>query len=170
MLHSRRKRLEELAAQEASGASFWTDEFERTLRRKIVLLARRLVDSVHDGARYLERARELILADEGWFHLHDNNMRAATDMLNYVISAPDQMMPTVIEALSVAFHDRQLAYDTGGHAAGGIFDETVEVLLREHRISFELIDSRMVEFSSRALHMELMRVHGRNPGVYAAPF
>jgi hypothetical protein len=36
------------------------------------------------------------------------------------------------------------------------FDGTVNVTLREHRVSYELINTDMVEFSSRELHVEVV--------------
>lgn len=156
MLHNRRKRLEALAAEEAAGATFWTNEFEAAARRKIVLFARKLAEGTYEGGVFLERARELILHDEGVFYLHDGHGYAPDDMLNYILRAPDEMMPTVIEALAAAFRDRRLQQQAGAWQAADAFDTVLEVILREHRIQFELIDGRMVEFSSRELHVNVI--------------
>jgi hypothetical protein len=156
VLHRRRKRLEELAALEAEGENFWSDEFDLAARTKIVLVVRKIAEMYYEGSTFLNRARDLILTDEGLFYLHERNVYAADDMLRYLMSASDEMMPTAIEALAAAFRDNRLRHASGGWDASEIFESTIAVILREHRIKFELIDGHMVEFSSRALHVDVV--------------
>lgn len=156
MLHNRRQRLEALAAREAAGESFWTERFDESFRTKTHLLCQKLLATSHFGDLVLEHARELIRFDEGLFALVSASYSAEYDMLQYILHADDSMVPTVIEALSVAFHDPQLMASTRLWGADEAFDEAINVFLTEGRISFELIDQRMVAFESRALHVEVV--------------
>jgi len=156
VLHNRRKRLRELAEKEAAGTSFWTDKFGGTVRTKIL---HALSDSAgqYGVATACEIARGQILRDEGLQYLANRTTNPANDFVTYLMTCPDSMVPTVIEAAAVILNDYSFQnkvafkYDTGE-----VFRARIEEILREHRISFELINGEMVEFSSRELHSEVV--------------
>ena len=154
MLHRRRKRLEEMARHEAEGTVFWTDIFDEPARTKI-LHAFRDSAGEYDLDTYCRYARGLILRDEGWMSLTSPAANPVTDFLNYIMVCGDDMMPTVIEAMVAALD---------GANVGGISQwegrnrirALIPTILREHRISFDLIQNQMVEFSSREMHEAVM--------------
>lgn len=148
MLHSRRRRLADLASREAAGESFWTEEFDQRARVRIVHAFR---DAVGDWGDYYTYARDAILRDEGLFYLVNRSMTADQDLLNYATSAGDDMMPTVIEAMSAACSG-PINVQTGRWDRTASFDETIRIILREHRLSYDLIEGQMIPFSTRELH------------------
>lgn len=153
MLYSRRKRLAELAAREAAGESFWTDEFDRAVRTKVILAFQH---SAGDFGEYYVYARQAILHDEGMFYLSNPKMTAVDDLVNYLRTCEDSMVPTIIEAMSQACSDGSFNAATGNWDRAGTFDAVVNVILREHRISYELTGNQMIPFSAKELHEEVV--------------
>jgi hypothetical protein len=149
-LFSRRRRLAELAAQEAKGASFWSTSFDQKFRNKLI---HAFTDAARDYlGNYAEAARDQILRDEGLMHLVGPNNSEINDLLNFILICDDQMMPTVIEALATALRDTHVPFVYSNGGALQEFQETVATALREHRLSYDFINGEMVEFSSRELH------------------
>jgi hypothetical protein len=152
LLYSRRKRLAELAAREARCESFWTVKFDESVRTRLVHSFR----SASNFIDYYAHAREAILRDEGKFYLHDSSMAAEKDLISYLMTCQDEMVPTVIEAMSQACDDPRLNQATGNWDRSATFDASVNVILREHRISYELNNSQMIPFSAKELHEEIV--------------
>jgi hypothetical protein len=148
LLYSRRKRLAELAAREAAGESFWTDKFDDSVRTKFILAFRYATKGRSD---YGSLARNAILHDEGIFFLCVSTMEPADDFDNFVLTCEDEMMPTAVEAMSQACADRFLNAAFANLNAES-FDPAVNLILREHRISHELMSHQMVPFSAKELH------------------
>ena len=88
MLYARRKRLEALAQAEAAGKSFWSTEFDRHARMKLVHAFR---DSCPEYLRetYAGFARGLILRDEGLPYLHDPRENVLTDLVKYILTCDE---------------------------------------------------------------------------------
>lgn len=154
MLHRRRQRLKEIADREAAGEAFWTDKFDIAVRTKI-LHAAEDAGTTFWRNHFYGAARGMILRDEGLQTL-TGSIDDRQDLLSYLLKAPDNMVPTIVEALSQAFASRRLVGETGLWQASEMFDTTVATALREHRISFDLTEHEMVEFSSRELHVEVV--------------
>lgn len=154
MLHRRRKRLEEMARQEAAGANFWTDEFDEATRTKIL---HAFTDAVGDYElpTYASYARGLILRDEGWMRLTNQDTNSTYDFLNFLAVCEDDMVPTVVEAMFEAVAKAAVG-GFGQWEAQRRLSSVIAVILREHRISYDLIDGQMVEFSSREMHEAVM--------------
>jgi hypothetical protein len=152
LLHSRRKKLTELAAREAAGEALWSEVFDQRARTKVLLA---LEDAVGASPTHYEIARGLILRDEGILYLVNPKLSDVDDLRNYIMTCDDSMMPTVIEALARVCSDYDMKYATKCFNSDH-FNVRVIVILREHRISYELIDSQMVEFSSRELHQSVV--------------
>lgn len=152
MLHSRRRRLAELAAREAAGESFWSEAFDERARAKILLA---LDDAIGASSTHYELARGLILRDEGIFYLVSPELNDVEDLRQYVFRCDDSMMPTVIEALAKVCNDNDIKYVTNCYNSGH-FNIRIAEILREYRLSYELIDSQMIEFSSRELHQSVV--------------
>lgn len=149
MLHKRRKWQELLAAREAAGETFWTDKFVDPARNKILLAFQ---TAAGDVELFCTVARGLILRDEGLLYLSNRSWNSSSDLHSYLLRCDKDMMPTVIEAMSLACSNRAVIEQTGNWDAASYFDEAVNVVLREHRISYELVNHQMIEFSSKALH------------------
>ena len=163
MLHARRRRLADLAAREVEGESFWSESFEMPLRVRLV----HLMNDMDYSEVFTTEARKMILRDEGVFTLSGSGRSTGDDFRTYVLSCPDDMMPTVIEAFDAALNDTlaQVRAGRAGRARG--FAEVVNGLLREHRLSYEFDAGEMVPFSSRELHVEVvaptLRLLGSDP-------
>jgi hypothetical protein len=153
LLYSRRKRLAEIAAREAAGESFWTDKFDESVRNKIVLAFR---FSAHNIADYYIYARDAILHDEGKFYLTAPAADAAQDLIGYLLKCDDGMVPTVVEAMSQACSDGRLNGATSNWSWAETFDVSINVILREHRVSYELTGNQMIPFSAKELHEEVV--------------
>jgi hypothetical protein len=153
VLHKRRKWQQKLAERETAGESFWSESFDAAARNKILLAFQAATQNV---STFFEVARSAILRDEGMLYLVDSHITPVNDLLNYLLNCPDDMMPTVIESMSLACSNRAVIAHTGVYDSVSYFDETVNVVLREHRISYELIDHQMVEFTSKELHQEVI--------------
>jgi hypothetical protein len=157
MLYARRKRLEALAQAEAAGKSFSSTEFDRPARMKLVHAFR---DSCPENLqdKYAEVARGLILRDEGLPYLHDPRVSELDDLLRYLLTCDESMVPTAIEAIGVALTIPE--YQMGGSPRAPVrlddFTTTVNTVLREHRVSFELIEGKIVPLASQELHAEVV--------------
>jgi hypothetical protein len=145
--HNQRKRLASIEAREAAGESLWTEDFPEPLRVKILKLIGRL-DLWND---YRARARDLICEDEGVLHLVSSAFSADYDYSQYVMSGPSAMIPTAIEAWHYAAVE---LVEEGDPEPDHVVDFTRQfnALLRDYRVSYELIDGEMIPFSSRELH------------------
>lgn len=151
MLHARRKRLRDLAEREGQGESFWTEEFFNSTRGRIVQIMR----SFNGNQAYSALARELILEDEGVFDLGHPKAYDWYDFEQYALTCDDEMMPTVVEAWAVAAQDEVLNQKWRSQPFEE-YEGRVNVVLREDRISFELVNGEMVPFASRELHAEVV--------------
>ncbi len=151
MLHRLRKWQAKLAHDEARGVSFWTDIFDIKVRTRIY---HAFGDAVGDY-EYLEsamRARGLILREMGLLSLWKDGVSDDVDLFNYLLTCPDDMVPTVIEALVAACYSCRVQ----SYQKGAVFESIASRILREHRISFDLINHEMIEFSSRELHTSVI--------------
>jgi hypothetical protein len=149
LLHNRRKRLADLARREAAGESFWTEKFDQAARTKITFAFQNAVSPWPD---YYVLARAAILHNEGRFHLTRGNVSEDVDLLTYLMTCSDDMVPTVIEAMAHACSNSQLNMATGIWHKTETFNPSVSVILREHRISYELVNGEMISLSNMELH------------------
>ena len=156
MLHSRRKRLAKIDEREAAGESLWTTAFDQPARVKLVHAFQDAVGDHYGVGAFYAAARDAVLRDEGLFFLCDKFMNETEDLLNYVLRADDDMVPTVVEAMSRALHRDMLRQQTNNYRGGELFDVLAAVVLREHRISYELIGSEMVPIDSLAMHSNVV--------------
>ena len=101
-------------------------------------------------------ARELILRDEGLFFLEHAQHAASYDFTRHVLNCADAMLPTAIEAFATVLHDPGLQSALRVWNKYGQFADHVNLLLREYRVSYELIAVEMIPFASRELHVEVV--------------
>ncbi len=157
MFHFQRRKYAERAAREAAGESFWTKKFDDSTRTRILHSFKDAVgapDSITSHEYYII-AHGLILRSAGLLYLVRQDFDPATDLLNYLLKCPDDMVPSVVEAMSVVCNDDRIRSRTHNWNSS-VFDQMVNRILREHRISYELSDCEMIEFSSRELHEEVV--------------
>lgn len=155
MLFSHRKRMAELAARESAGESLWTKQFDPKTRGRLAHAAMDAGGSF--GAdMFFERARRMILRTEGLFFLTEAGRGAREDFFACLLQGRDEMIPDLIEALSLAFTHNDINAQVGNWHGGKLFDASVNKVLREERISFELIEHQMIGFESREMHVEVV--------------
>jgi hypothetical protein len=148
-LHFQRKRDAERAAREAAGESFWTTKFDQNVRVRILHTFK---DAVGESSSlHYELARGLLLRRAGLLTLCRQSMGAEDDLLNYLLQCPDDMVPSVVEAMSQVCNDDSIMQRTYNWDSG-VFDPLVNSILREHRIGYELVNFEMIEFSSMEMH------------------
>lgn len=150
-LHFQRKRYAERAAREAAGESFWTTRFDEHVRVRIL---HSFKDSVNSHLPY-ELAHGLLLRRAGLLWLVSQSLDYAQDLLNYLLQCSDDMVPSVIEVMSHVCNDPGVKEQTYNWNSD-VFDRLVNGILREERIGFELVNSQMIEFSSKELHQEVV--------------
>src|SRR5262245_23399467 len=148
MLHSLRRRLAEMAEREAAGESLWTPAFSDRVRTRILHALHRTVGnpvSVSVPAIFAE-AQRLVREQEGVFTLTGERRSPSDDFLEYLQLCPDDMYPTLIEALIPALdradqvENQVMSYpEFWAHN----FTNAVNEILAQERVGWELIDGRM---------------------------
>jgi hypothetical protein len=102
----------------------------------------------------LSEARRVILEQEGLYHLAGTS-DAPEDFANYYNTGPDDMFPTMLEALVIALVGADRAESEWGYHEPwvGQFTREVNEVLAQERVGWELIDGRMIEIHSKELHV-----------------
>src|SRR5882672_81183 len=163
MYFSRRKRLDKLAADEALGKVVWTREFDGPARVRILHALRDYSQGYMPGA--LQRAHQNVLRDEGKFRLASGS-GPVEDLLEYMTACPSEMFVTCTEALYDALLEEAKPEMTAfGYGTVGTrwmvkpqeFEATVNTVMREHRIGYEMMDGRFIEIDSQAMHAEVVK-------------
>lgn len=152
MLFRSRKKEEDALRREAEGESLWTSQFTPQCRNKILY-------AVADAIQYdkyrryaLECAQTILCRDLGEISLANRGDKEQ-DLIQYLGGCPDDAVPDVIEALCMGVMKAQTDTDSGYHfVEPQRFLDRINEILRQERISFELIRGQMVEFGSRELH------------------
>lgn len=155
MLHRRRQRVKTLVEAEAAGQSFWTKQVSEAVRHRLWYA----IQDASAGDPYtldeaVSEARRLIMTDEGLPFLSARGLRDLPDFQHYVLACDDDMLPTVIEAAYAGFifarKRRTVLNDIKE------FEEAVNLLLNEARISYELVRGQVRDFESKELHEALV--------------
>jgi hypothetical protein len=141
-----------MAKAEDGSASFWTTNFSGTARTKVWYA---FFDR-GGGDRKLcaERVRLLLLREEGLLQL-----RGVSDALNdvaaFFLVSPDELVPSIIEAMFVALFD---VSNNPPWAPTGwkTFTGAVNEVLYQERIGFEFVGGTLVEKDSQELHAEVI--------------
>jgi hypothetical protein len=137
-LHLARIRRQAVEETEAAGVNLWGAEFEAAALVRIEAGFRSHWTTQHlsSVARRVrsrfERELGITLRGGGWDQI------AGVLLTTYPYDGPS-LIPSMIEALA------QVAED--GH-----LNDQINGVLREHRISFELVEDQMIEFESKELH------------------
>ncbi len=155
MLFSKRKRLAELSKSEAEGVVPWSPIFEEKARLKIFYA---IIDSAGDSGiqTVTDIARGSILREEGLPFLSKTGLDPKADFLNSVMKWPDHEVPTLVESVGLAIELCDHQHRMLDFGSWERFISRINEILREHRISFEFIDGRMIEFTSREMHVSVV--------------
>ena len=94
----------------------------------------------------------LVLRDLGLTFLYRRDLPVHEDYVNALLNGPDDLVPSLIEAGLRALDSRVFV----SYPRSGFFRDPLVTILREHRISFELVEDEMVPFASRELHSEVV--------------
>jgi hypothetical protein len=151
VLHWWRKRMNEIVLKESQGVSFWSDKFDENTRVRLLYAYRDAAEQYNLGVPTAS-ARDLLLREKGVFFLVQSGLESSEDFFRYVMECSDDMMPSVVEAMSHGC----ASINTWGRHAYASFERSVEVIFRNDRISYELINQEMVEFSSKELHSSIV--------------
>ncbi|SPF67132.1 Hypothetical protein PROPJV5_0142 [Propionibacterium ruminifibrarum] len=149
-LHSRRKRLQEMAEQEAQGVSFWTDEFDESFRYKV----KNYIDLFEYAWSICNTARNQMLLELGKPYLHHIQLEEYADVMNALIFGPNETVPDIIEALR--FGLEQVMSHGWQRFDLSEYDAFIKRNLNEHRIAYDFIDGNMCQKKSQELHASIM--------------
>lgn len=157
MLHSLRRRLEQFAEREAAGESLWTPEFSERARSRIMHVVRRIdgESSMSTINQLFGEAHRLIVEQEGGFSLTGSTQAPSADFFAFYQACDDDMFPTVLEALVLAFDasdNANLNYMPYKQGWSTRFANSVNEILAQERIGWELVGGRMIEIRSKELH------------------
>lgn len=142
---------------EADGESFWSTHFDKHARMKVL---HAFNDACGEQVRekYADVARGLILRDEGLPYLRDSRLDSERDLRRFILTGDDGLIPSAIEAVA-----RTLPIPAGRMGSSWafqpdaeMFTQTVNTVLSEHRIAFELIEGEMVPLASQELHANVV--------------
>jgi hypothetical protein len=159
MFFDRRRKLRELAEAEADGRSFWTTSFSPEVRTKIIFaLSEAVAISPSYAGTISDRAAYLIRMDQGWPALKLSAHEITNNFLQFISKADEEYLPSVVEAIHLAgcqINESEQSRYSHPFSPDKYTGE-VNRALREHRVSFELIDGVMVPFQSREMHVEVV--------------
>lgn len=153
-LFGRRKELSALKAREEAGESLWTSDFSDSTLGRIV----HAMDDFRGqyGTPYV-LARQQIMRERGVFRLSNTSLQdPRADLVQYMRQEGSDAVATAIEAYLQALGSHEYGQEAFWRTGEDEFAEAINAILRQDRISFELVHGEMVPFSSRELHVEVV--------------
>jgi hypothetical protein len=143
-----------LTEAEAAGQSFWTKDVPQPARYRLWYAIRDACGHILILEELATVARDLILNDEGLPFLAGMGVVPLTDLEHYVITCEDEMIPTVLEAAYAGFAAVR-AHRTMPNNLNE-FEAAINVILNEHRISYELVQGTAIDFESKEMHQNVV--------------
>jgi len=166
MLYGRRKRLRKIEMAEAEGRSFWTNKLDETARFKLGYAVSDLAQGMTGQYSFdlLGAAQRKTLSDLGLPRLSKRQTSdASEDVMNACLHAGEDVIFSLLEALillsaATSGGGRGLGYEDylTLHERLPVFVGTIRSILREHRLSFDLIDGRFIPMESREMHEDVV--------------
>lgn len=151
-----RRRLRGLEEREAAGETFWTDTLDARVRRRIVTAIDLPSNSIADRPEELVYAAAAAVARDEGLPLHD--LFGADSYIDGPWAVVEQGVPLMTDEIFLSVIEA--VYDiTEGRYGAKVANEWVyrtNGVLKEARVSFELIEGRIVPFNSRELHTEVV--------------
>jgi AbiJ-like protein len=162
MYFSRRKRLEKLAADDAAGKLVWSRDFDAATRALIM-------HALQDASQQymlaaLRSAHATVLREVGAFRLA-KGQTADDDLFRYMQTCDAEHFVTCIEALYDAIKIEAVGQpDPWGHieisrwnVKPDAFEESVNTIMREHQIGYEMIGGRIIDIDSQSMHVAVVK-------------
>ena len=157
MLFSNRKREEDRTRREAAGESLWTSAVSTNVRVKIIYA---FYDAISSGdyQRFALEIAHGVLAREYGQPNFSGLTSKSDDITEYLRTCSDEEVPDVIEALLEGLRraDGKDEYRIG-IVKPLLFARKLNEILATERISYELVEGRIVDFESREMHDEIIR-------------
>jgi hypothetical protein len=162
VFYAARQRLQALAQREAAGESLWTPRFDERVRWRFIHALRLFQNRAEGlGIDLIRPARDYVLLEEGLPDLAGDPHPNA-DFYVCIETGPEELVLSLLEALVSVSHANTLGYepiDSRGLALHDYLDDflaTVRTILREHRLSYDIVDRRFIPMSSLELHQEVV--------------
>lgn len=160
-IYSERKRLREISEHEAEGENLWSTEIPDALRNKVdryVSALNTLLRKEHgydfDGS--VKSYAFLTLSNErGLREPPDTRSRREAAFDSYFINGDDEEFPDVLETLYSAA--KEIESTSKEVPLYERFEQKVNDLLESYRVSYTLENGEIVDFESRALHVEVVK-------------
>lgn len=168
MLFARRQRLKDLEEQEAGGKSFWTEELPEQARVRLLYaikdLTKGTISYTYSQFDLIEFARDQVLRDIGQPALA-GQQDPERDVVACISTGSEDLVFSYLKAIVyvAAMVVSQDFSDVSGETRRTIerrlpgFVETVRTVLREHRVSFDLVDGQIIPLESLELHEEVVQ-------------
>ena len=159
VLFERRKRLKELEEAEAAGRSLWTNQLDEQARWKLLYAVQRFAEDLggYHSFDLISFAHRATVADLGLKELFDGSGGRHEDALNAILNAKGGVVFSILEALiktAVLGVDAGMQWSEAEliHSRLPSFVDTIKTVLREHRVSFDLVKTEFIPFESREMH------------------
>lgn len=150
--YGERKRRALRDAAEAEGASFWTETLDDSVRYKLLYATKDAVKDAYDTYELYEGIRSVALKTLGRLNLAGSE-HAIDDVHRAIQQAHEDMVLTLIELADIAaglVDQRRI----GNRQE--TFRQEVRTVLREHRVSFDLVDGAIIPLESTEMHVEVV--------------
>lgn len=154
VLFKRRQELRKLEEAEAAGESFWTSAFAPEVRVKILHAVNDATSQQWNGVEVVQLARDLLLRDEGLVTL-TSQYDPRADFFEFVGRCADEMVASCVEAVALTLRAKANSDWLWGDPYRR-FGATVNRVLSQHRVAYELIETEMVPLESQELHAEVV--------------
>ncbi len=160
MLHVERQRLKAVAEAEAKGQKVWTETFDNAVRIKIFHAMKEAAAGGDAFTIACEAAQQTLIKALGQHRLTKmdlakipQQLRLASDFIEYLHSCPNDMVPSVVEAAFVGLGAAaDTLYGAPAHITTANFRTSVKTILDGSRLPWDLVDDQMIELKSRELH------------------
>jgi hypothetical protein len=113
------------------------------------------VDASDRKPDYAKYARDVLLRSEGLVTLRGES-DVAQDFTAFFMSCDNDLVPSAIEAMLAALEECRVPFQVIYGEGQDLFRSVLVSVLREHRISYELIGSELVPMGSRELHSAVL--------------
>ena len=161
MLFHQRERQRRMEVAEAQGKALWTTSLEPPARHRLRYALSDLRQVLIDKGERLDlysHARRMVLRDAGLPNLAGSN-HSDIDVPEWFLQADRDIVFSILEASRLlclaGLEVNEFYYPNDVAAALKRLDNTIATVLRQHRVSFDLLGNKFVAFESREMHMEV---------------
>ena len=162
MLFHQRERQRQLETSEAEGQTFWARELSQEARYRLLYALQDLanvIEGLDSRPGFLEHVHKLVVGEVGLPSIANRHMPHDDIRDGMIASTVDIILSILEAAIVVSKAAQELCYAHEQQAVAkalASFEAKIARIFREHRISFDLINSRFVAFESLELHSEVV--------------